>query len=446
MTTTPDSGGEEIREQDRPSLAEAARQAVEKNRPRGGQVIIWMALATVVTFILWATWIEMDEITRGNGKVIPSSQIQDVQNLEGGIISELLVREGEVVEKGQVLLVMDDTQFMSSLDGQKANRRSLNIKRIRLQSEIDGSEPVMPEQVRHEEPAMAQRELDLYYSRLDELESRKNVLREQVQQQKQQQEEVSAQGEQLARRMVLLKEELSIASGLAKVGAVSRIEVLRLKRQVSDTRGELAVNKKTEERLVSQQSETRQRINELQMTFVSAARAELNEASSRLQELDATGSALSDRVDRTQVRSPVKGVVKQILANTEGGVVQPGMKMMEIVPLGEKLLIETRIRPQDIGFLRPGQKAVVRFTAYDFTVYGGLEGSLVHLGADTITDEKGDSFYIAHIETDRNNLDASKPVITGMVANVDIMTGKKSLMSYLMKPVLRARQLAFTER
>ncbi|WP_281646682.1 HlyD family type I secretion periplasmic adaptor subunit [Parendozoicomonas sp. Alg238-R29] len=428
------------------SFSADMKQAADLTLPTGGRAIIWVALLAVVIFISWATWVEMDEITRGDGKVIPSSQIQDVQNLEGGIVSELLVKEGDIVEKGQVLLVLDDTQFMSSLGGQEVNRQSLDIKRIRLQAEIDGDEPFIPDVVWREAPDMAQQELNLYYSRLEELQGRKDVFLEQIQQQKSQQEEVRAQRKQLQRRMTLLKEELEIASGLAKIGAVSRIEVIRLERQVSDTEGELDVNRKMIQRLGSQQQETLQRINEVQLTFISGARAELNETVARLKELEATGAALSDRVDRAQVRSPVKGVVKQIIANTEGGVVQPGMKMMEIVPLGDKLLIETRIRPQDIGFLHPGQKAVVRFTAYDFTVYGGLDGNLVHLGADTITDEKGESFYIAHIETNTNSIDDSMPVITGMVANVDILTGKKSLMSYLMKPVLRAKQLAFSER
>ena len=433
------------RNPDPPWLADA-RAAVRQQNPQGGRVIIWIALLAVVLFIAWASWAEVDEITRGSGRVIPSSQVQDVQNLEGGIISELLVKEGDIVDQGQVLLVLDDTRFTSSLGGQQVNRNSLEIKRIRLQAEIDNIEPVMPSKLWQEYPDMAQYELDLHQSRLEELEGRKAVLLEQLQQQQGQLEENSAQGKQLRRRIGLLKEELDIASGLAEIGAVSRIEVLRLKRQISDSHGELDVNGKTSERIVAQQNETRQRINELQLTFISSARSELNETVARLKELEATSAALADRVERAQVRSPVKGVVKQILANTEGGVVQPGMKMMEIVPLGDKLLIETRIMPRDIGFLRPGQRAVVRFTAYDFTVYGGLEGRLVHLGADTITDEQGESFYIAHIEMDSAQLDANKPVITGMVADVDILTGKKSLMSYLIKPVLRAKQLAFTER
>ena len=422
------------------------RSVVDSRSLKGGRMLIWMTLLAVVLFVAWAAWAEMDEITRGSGKVIPSSQIQDVQNLEGGIVAEILVKEGETVEKGQVLLVLDDTQFMSSLDGQEINRLSLDIKRRRLQAEIDGVKPSLPENVWRDFPDMAQQEMALHSIRLEELQGRKNVLWQQLRQQVNQEDETRAQREQLLRRVKLLKEEWVIARDLADIGAVSRIEVLRLERQVSDAEGEIEVNRQTIERLGSQQKETEQRIEEVQLTFISSARAELNETVARLKELEATEAALSDRVYRAKVRSPVKGVVKQIMANTEGGVVQPGMKMMEIVPLEDKLLIETRIRPQDIGFLHPGQKAVVRFTAYDFTVYGGLDGKLVHLGADTITDEKGESYYIAHVETDKNNLDDSKPVITGMITNVDILTGKKSLMSYLLKPVLKTKQLAFSER
>ena len=346
-------------------------------------------------------------------------------------------------------MIMDDTQFMSSLDGQKIGRMALEIKRSRLQAEVEGVYPVISDQGWREVPDLAQQEIDLYISRQEELQSRKNVLLEQIGQNQQQMEEMGEQRKLLARRRKLLREEWNIAKRLAESGAVSRIEVLRLERQVSDVDGELAISLETVDRLMAQQNEIQQRIKELQLTFISSARSELNETLARIKELEATGAALEDRVARTQVRSPVKGVVKQILVNTEGGVVQPGMKMMEVVPLDDNLVIETRIRPQDIGFLHPGQKAVVRFTAYDFTIYGGIEGKLTHLSADTITDEQGESFYLAHVETERNNLDddkASRPVITGMIANVDIMTGKKPLLTYLLKPVLRAKQLAFSER
>ena len=426
-----------------------ARSAVERSQPQGGRILIWVTLGAIITFILWAAWIEIDEITRGMGKVIPSSQIQDVQNLEGGIVGDILVKEGETVEKGQILMTMDDTQFMSNLDGQKISRTAMEIKRSRLQAEVNGEFPLISDQAWQDAPDLAQQELELYGSRQEELQSRKNVLLEQVAQNQQQIEEMGEQRKLLVRRKGLLKEELGIAQRLAASGAVSRIEVLRLERQVSDVDGELAVTRETVDRLNAQQQEVHQRIRELQLTFISSTRGELNETQAKIKELEATGTALEDRVARTQVRSPVKGVVKQIMVNTEGGVVQPGMKMMEVVPLDDKLLIETRIRPQDIGFLHPGQKAVVRFTAYDFTIYGGIEGKLTHISADTITDEQGESFYLAHIETERNNLDeddATRPVITGMVANVDIMTGKKPLLSYLLKPVLRAKQLAFSER
>ncbi len=426
-----------------------AKSAVERQHPRGGRALIWITFTAVFLFVGWAAWIEIDEITRGMGKVIPSSQVQDVQNLEGGIVGDILVKEGDTVDKGQVLMVMDDTQFMSSLDGQKIGRMALEIKRARLQAEVGGVYPVISDQGWKEVPDLAQQEIDLYISRQEELQSRKNVLLEQIGQNQQQVEEMGEQRKLLARRRKLLREEWSIARRLAESGAVSRIEVLRLERQVSDVDGELAVSLETVDRLMAEQNEVKQRIKELQLTFISSARSELNETLAKIKELEATGAALEDRVARTQVRSPVKGVVKQILVNTEGGVVQPGMKMMEVVPLDDNLVIETRIRPQDIGFLHPGQKAVVRFTAYDFTIYGGIEGRLTHLSADTITDEQGESFYLAHVETERNNLDddnASRPVITGMIANVDIMTGKKPLLAYLLKPVLRAKQLAFSER
>ncbi|CAM3573205.1 HlyD family type I secretion periplasmic adaptor subunit [Parendozoicomonas haliclonae] len=422
---------------------------------KGGRPLILVVLLTLVLFIVWASWAEVDEITRGEGKVVPSSQIQDVQNLEGGIVREILVREGELVEQGQVLMVMDDTRFSTTRDGQQANRFALQAKLSRLTAEVEGAGadtsavPVMSDEVTKSVPELAKRELELFESRQQELASRLGVIQQQLLQRTQQLEESQAQEQLLQRRLVLLEEEFKLSSELAAEGAVSRVEVLRLERQVSDTRGERQVAQEGIERIQAEQQEMKQRIREAELAFTNKARAEMNEVLAQLDELMAKELAVEDQVDRTRVRAPLKGVVKQILVNTEGGVVQPGMKMMELIPVDDTLDVEVRIRPEDVAFLHPGQKATVRFTAYDFTVYGGMKGELVHLSADTIQDEEGESFYLARIKTDTSYLgdnEGSRPIIAGMVTTVDILTGKKTLMQYLMKPVLRAKQLAFSER
>ncbi len=262
--------------------------------------------------------------------------------------------------------------------------------------------------------------------------------------------ELKASRQMLGRRYSFLFEELKLARELAREGAVSKVEVLRLERQVSDSQGEMKVYEKKLEQVEAQQQEAFQRLKEVQLSFVNKSRLELNETIGVLHELSAKEALVSDQVDRTLVRAPMRGVVNQIFVNTEGGVVQPGMTIIELTPIDDSLEVEVKIHPRDIAFLHPGQQATVRFTAYDFTIYGGIEGTLTSISADTIEDEKGDSFYLARVVTKANNLgnenDNARPIIPGMVAMVDILTGKKTLLDYLLKPVLRAKQLAFSER
>ncbi|WP_211830619.1 HlyD family type I secretion periplasmic adaptor subunit [Kistimonas asteriae] len=416
---------------------------------RGSRPLLMSIGLFIICFIVWAAWCEVDEVTRGEGKVIPSSQVQDVQNMEGGIIEKILVKEGDLVEQGQVLMLMDDTRFSASHQGQLANQYALMARKVRLQAEVEGSRPVMPVPLKVQVPELAESELELYQFRRQELASTLGIYQQQLIQQEKQQSETRAEIAMLQQRHASLDEELKLSQDLAKEGAVSRVEVLRLKRQVSDTRGEQRIAEENFSRILAAQAETQQRIREAELAFTNKARMELNETLALLHELFAKEAAASDQVERTQVRAPMKGVVKQILVNTEGGVVQPGMTMMELIPVDDTLEVEVKIRPRDIAFLHPGQKATIRFTAYDFTVHGGIDGVLTHLSADTIIDENTEHYYLARIKTDQNalgNADNSKPLIAGMVATVDILTGKKTLITYLLKPVLRAKQLAFTER
>ena len=321
----------------------AASEAEINKITRGSRPLIIAVALCILTFILWAGWCELDEITRGEGKVIPSSQVQNVQNMEGGIVDEILVSEGELVEQGQVLMVMDDTRFTSTRQGQLANRNALMARKARLMAEVEGGEPIMPDSLTSQVPVLADREIELFHNRQLELNSSVGVYQQQLAQQKKQVLETKAQREMLTRRFALLDEELQLARDLAAEGAVSRVEVLRLERQVSDTQGEKLIAEKNLERIAAQQEETQQRINETRLNFVNKARVELNETLAQLHELTAKETAVSDQVERTRVRAPMKGVVKQILVNTEGGVVQPGMVMMELIPVDDTLEVEARI-------------------------------------------------------------------------------------------------------
>ncbi|MGI9282916.1 MAG: HlyD family type I secretion periplasmic adaptor subunit [Endozoicomonas sp.] len=420
----------------------------ERVKTRGRPVLL-LCLLAMVFFVGWSAIAEIDELARGDGKVIPSSRVQTIQNLEGGIVSEIKVREGQTVEKGQILLIMDDTRFSSNLDEQNASLTALKMRKARLLAEIEAQQFLPPDTLKDEFPELAVSESALYHSRKKEQDSKTGVYREQLEQQRKQLEETQAKESLLNRRKSLLNQELEMTRILEQEGAVSKVELLRIERQVSDVRGEAIMAVKSLDRIAAMMRETQQRMSEVELNFINEARKEFNEILSSMNELTASGTALVDRVERTRVRSPVNGIVKSIMLNTEGGVVQPGMAMLDIVPLEDSLKVEVRIRPEDIGFLHPEQQATVRFTAYDFTVHGGLKGKVKHISADTTTLENGDSFYLALVETEQNYLGQEshgKPVIPGMVATVDILTGKKTLLSYFLKPVLRARQLAFSER
>nr|MDT0252066.1 HlyD family type I secretion periplasmic adaptor subunit [Endozoicomonas sp.] len=322
---------------------------------KGSRPLLMVTALTLFTFVIWAAWCELDEITRGDGKVIPSSQVQNVQNMEGGIVEGILVSEGDLVEQGQVLMVMDDTRFSATRQGQQANRNALQVRKARLLAEIEGTEPIISETLLTEVPELAMRENELFKNRQLELASSIGIYQQQLNQQEKQISETKAQRAMLARRFAFLDEELTLARELAEEGAVSRVEVLRLERQVSDTRGEKLISEKSLERIFAQQQEIRQRISETRLNFINKDRVELNETLALLNELSAKETAVSDQVERTRVRAPMKGIVKQVLVNTEGGVVQPGMTMMELIPVDDTLEVEVKIRPQDIGFLHPGQ-------------------------------------------------------------------------------------------
>jgi len=417
--------------------------------PRGGRIIIWMILLFLVLFLYWAATSEVEEVTRGMGKVIPSRQIQKVQNLEGGILSEILVRVGDVVDKGQLLLRIDKTRFSAPYQESRANVLALKAKIARLEAETGNRDLVIPEEVMREKPEIGRREQELYRSRKQELEASLRILQEQYTQRKQELAEAQAKLTQLTRTYRLLQKELTMTRPLVAQGAVSEVELLRLQRQASELKGQIETTRASIPRIKSTMAEAQQAISEEKLTYFNKAKQELNDAYARLESLAATSLALEDRLKRTEVRSPVRGTINQILVNTIGGVIQPGMDLVEIVPLEDSLLIEARISPRDIAFLHPKQKAMVKFTAYDFTIYGGLEAELEHISADSITDEKGMSYYLVRVRTKKNYLGPASrplPIMPGMVASVDIVTGKKTILSYLLKPVLRAKMTALRER
>jgi adhesin transport system membrane fusion protein len=423
--------------------AHAARLAQEPLRARA---ILRFIAVVVVLLIVWAAVAHIDEVTRGEAKVVPSRQIQIVQSLDGGIISEIQVSEGQIVEAGDLLVRIDATRFVSSLRENRAQRLALLAKAARLAALADDQPFEPPAEALTEAPEIVANETTLYESSLAELQTQLGIASQQLAQREQELEEAVAYSEQSARNYDLAFQELNQTEPLLSAGAVSEVEVLRLKREVSRLQGERDQSAAQVTRTRAAISEARRKIEQVELDFRNSKRTELADAIGTLNSLSEGSVGLSDRVKQAEVRSPVRGTVKRLLVNTEGGVVMPGRDIVEIVPLDDTLVLEARIAPRDIAFLRPGQHAKVKFTAYDFVVYGGLDGEVESIGADTIMDDKGNPFYLVRVRTRTPNLGENLPVIPGMVAEVDIVTGRKSVLSYLLKPVLRAREYALTER
>lgn len=430
------------------SYVSSASAAVLHQSPRGGQQLLWLMALFFVVALVWAAWAQIDEFTRGTGKVVPSRYVQVVQNLEGGIVAELNVREGQQVRQGQVLLRIDDTLFSSSLRESDVTLGQLEVAAARLRAEAEGR--VFTGEGLDDWPsALVAEQLALFKSRQAEQASRTQVLDEQLAQKRQELSELKARHEQLQRSFELVNSELMMTRPLAKEGAISQVELLRLERQVNDLAGDLNQARLSIPRAESSLQEAKEKLASAELEFRSKARQEMSEALAELSRKTEASGALQDRVKRTLVRSPVAGTVKQLMVKTIGGVIQPGMDILEIVPSEDTLQVEAKVRPADIAFLHPGQKAMVKFTAYDFSIHGGLSGEVVNISPDTIMDEEGESFYLVRVETDKTFLGRESqplPIIPGMTVNVDILTGKKTVLDYILKPILKTRELALRER
>lgn len=421
--------------------------AIAEQTPKGARIVIWLSAASMTVLLLWSAFAVLDEVTRGEGKVIPSRQIQILQSMDGGIVSEILAREGQTVKVGDLLLKVDPTRMVSSLRENQSQYLALLAKGARLRALAEGSRFVPPDEVVKQAPEIVEQERTLYESRRAELDATIGVARQQSTQRSQELISIRARREQAAQSYTLTARELEMTRPLVRTGAVSDVELLRLERDVARYRGERDSANSDIPRLESAVAEANRKIQEVELTFRNVARSELSEVNAKLSALSEGSTALEDRVKQTEIRSPVNGTVKQLKVNTVGGVVQPGKDVIELVPSDDALLLEAKVLPRDIAFLRPGQKALVKFTAYDFAVYGGLEATLEQIGADSVVDEKGNAYFVVRVRTLSNTIGQQKlPIIPGMVAEVDILTGKKTVLSYLLKPILRAQAKALTER
>jgi adhesin transport system membrane fusion protein len=404
-----------------------------------------------VLFVVWAHFAKLDEVTRGDARVVPSSKIQVVQNLEGGILAELPVRDGQIVQKGDVLLRIANTSAESQYRDSRTQYLTLQAMIARLQAEIADRTPQFPQEVTSEAPSVGRSEQALYDSQLDQFKSNIAVLSDQLAQKQQEIAGLQSKQQTLLRSFDLAKQERDMTAPLVANGAASRLELVKLERGLTDLQGQLDDVKIAIPQAESARNEAQKRIQEKTATFHSDAQAELNKHTAELSALSQQIFAQHDRVTRTEVRSPVRGTVKVVKVTTIGEVIKPGEDLIEIVPLEDTLLVEAKIRPADVAFLHPGQPAMVKVTAYDFSIYGGLKAKVEDISADTIKDDapNGGTFFRVTLRTEKNALgtgDKLLPIIPGMTASAEVLTGQKSVLDYLLKPLLKARDEALHER
>jgi adhesin transport system membrane fusion protein len=388
---------------------------VEEDERRASRTLVWATGATLVLALSWAAWFELDEITRGQGKVIPSSREQVIQSLDTGVLSEMLVREGSVVEKDQVLLQIDDARTGAVYREAQEKFMSLTALASRLKAEAYGTPLVFPTSIL-KETGLIQQETQAYNAR-------KRALTESLR--------------SLDTSLAAITRELSMTEPLVKQGVMSEVELLRLRRQQSDLMGQRA---------------------ERQNRYLTDANNELVRVASELSQTKENASAREDAFRRTTIRSPMKGIVKNVQITTVGGVIQAGQPILEIVPTEDEMLVEAYVKPSEVAFLKVGQKAVVKLTAYDFNKYGGLDGVLEHLSPDTLRDERQkkpgnpieleEGLYRIMVrvkETDGTRNGLKLTPTPGMTATVEIRTGQKSVLEYLFRPLQNVTQ-ALRER
>lgn len=435
-----------IEDEDNLDWAGDADWARLQQEPLRARSLLRLAAGAMLVMLVWAAFAEIDEVTRGESRVVPTSQVQVIQSVDGGVVEALPVKEGQIVEAGQLLLRVDPTRFVSTMLESRASQTALQAKALRLEALTRGTAFTPPPELMRDAPEVVAQELRLYESRRAEISAQTSIYQSQLSQRQQELNEVRARREQAERSLELMTKEINATRPMVATGAVSEVEVLRLEREVARMRGDREQATAQISRVQSAIMEATSKINEVQLTSRNQMSAELSETMSKIASLSQGGLALEDKVKHADIKSPVRGTVKRLLVNTVGAVVQPGKEVIEVVPLDDTLILEVQIIPKDIGFLRPGQEAMVKFSAYDYSIYGGLVADVFHIGADSVLDEKGNAFYHIRVRTRKASLGPGLPIIPGMVAQVDILTGKKTVLSYLLKPVLRAKANAMTER
>lgn len=402
-----------------------------------------------LVFILWASIAELDEVTRASGRIVPSKQVQIIQNLEGGIVKEILVRQGDKVKAGDILVRLDRTQFDADFNRNEEEYFSLTAMITRLQAESNFEQPVFDENFRQENESLVLRELNLFNARKAEFDASINSLEAKLKQIEQVQIETEVSLVSAKSGKELATAEVEMLGPLVERGIEPRLELIRAQQRQIEADGEYQKAMLGIEKAKKSVEEVNLQIEAARQKFRAGVLTELNDVQKSQNQLVDSLPALSDKVNRTDVIAPTDGIINQVLVTTIGGVVNSGMPIVELVPLDDTLLVEAEVQPADIAFLRPGQPARVKLTAYDYSRYGSLDGNVENISADAILNDQQQYMYVIQIRTIENSLpsdDGILPILPGMVAEVDILNGKKSIMRYLMNPVLKLKDNAFRER
>jgi adhesin transport system membrane fusion protein len=407
----------------------------------------------IVAFIVWAAFTEIDEIARGQGKVVPVSRTQVIQASEASVVQEIAVKVGQIVQKDDLIMRLDDTATTSTLGELEARARALRaqIARLELEQTGDMASPLAcPEAVTAVSPEVCANEALLLKARRDAFQNKLSVLQERHLQRRKELDEALVSIQRLEDNIEVSKKESALLEPLVARKLAPQTDLLRIQKELTDSSGQLKLLQESLDRFRAAIKEASLQVDELKLMFQQEALAEKTKALADLSVATETIRGASDRVQRTDLRSPVDGVVNRLEITTIGGYVQPGTVVAEVVPTSDVLLVEARISPKDVAFIRVGQPALVKITAFDFSIYGGLQGEVSNVSADSMFDEKsGETFYLVQVRTQSSEIihdGKSHAIIPGMIASVDVMTGKKTILQYLLKPINKARTEAMQER
>ncbi|MFM2590118.1 HlyD family type I secretion periplasmic adaptor subunit [Vibrio sp. TBV020] len=422
--------------------------------------LIWLSAACIAAIIGWATWAKLEEVVIGEGKVVPSLSVQTIQSLEGGLVKEVLVRQGERVTRGQPIAILDDTRFRASFQESNQQAESLYAQQQRLKAEINSIKVLSSSLPWQDQIVFVPQGFDIneqshlalinaranYLERMGQIKSELEESTLRIEQQAQSYSDTLHNIRTLKSSLNIVTKERDMLKAVVESGAVAEVELLKLNRDVIKLNGDIASAEAVAQKQKAAYSEAITDRRSTALEFRTKVQGQLNEVTAKLAQLSESRHAIADQLKRTQLVSPVDGRVKEIFVRTIGGVVKPGEPIMELIPEDSNLIVEARIAPKDIAFVRTGLPATVKFSAYDFVIYGGLKGQVTYVSADALQTEDGNAYYRAHIALSSETEESGFTIIPGMQVAVDILTGEKTVLSYWLKPILRAKENALRER